>query len=114
MLPKDKDISVLLGERLRQMRLAKGWTQEDMQSKGFSYRYYGKIERGAVNPTIETLVRLASVFEINLSDLFRFDFSENSQSTEVEEVVSLINKLIQDNAKGSIKKLKVFLNEILV
>ncbi len=112
MLPKD--ISVLLGERFRQMRLAKGWTQEDMQSKGFSYRYYGKIERGAVNPTLETLVRLASLFEISLADLFRFDFPEDTQSSEAEEVIAQVNRLIQDNAKKSIKKLKVFLNEILV
>jgi len=111
MLPKD--IYIQLGKRFRQMRLARRWTQEDMQEKGFSYRYYGKIERGAVNPTLETLVKLAEVFEITLADLFRFSFSEDSSPSEVEEVVVQINKLIKEDATEKIRKLKVFLTEIL-
>jgi transcriptional regulator with XRE-family HTH domain len=59
-----------LGLRLKELRLAKGLKQEDLADYGFSYRYYGKIERGIVNVTLETLARLCEIFEVSLSDLF--------------------------------------------
>ncbi len=55
-----------LGYRLKALRMAKGLKQEDLETWGFSYRYYGKMERGLVNPTIETLARLCEIFEIDL------------------------------------------------
>ena len=108
-----KDVCVKLGKRLRVIRLAKGWTQEDMQEKGFSYRYYGMIERGEVSPTIDTIVKIASIFDITLAELFRLDFDEGEESQEIEEVIAEITKVIKSKKKKNIKKLKIFLNEIL-
>ena len=41
-----------LGNRLKLLRTAKGMRQEDLEDLGFSYRYYGRLERGLVNPTL--------------------------------------------------------------
>ncbi len=65
---------VLLGRRIRAIRKAKGWTQEELGSKAdISYKYIGEVERGQQNPSFDTLVKIADAFEIELSELFRFE-----------------------------------------
>jgi len=67
-----KEIQRQIGLRLKELRLAKGLRQEDLEKWDFSYRYYGMIERGLVNPSLDTLLRLCKIFDVNLLDLFRF------------------------------------------
>ena len=45
--------------------------QLDMASFGLSYKYYQRIEAGQVNPTLITLHRLASAFNVSVYDFFR-------------------------------------------
>jgi transcriptional regulator with XRE-family HTH domain len=54
-----------LGIRFKELRLSKGLKQEDLEPLGFSYRYYGKIERGLANLTLDTLIRLCNIFEVS-------------------------------------------------
>ena len=79
----DTDIKKKVGLRLKELRLAKGLKQEDLEKFGFSYRYYGKIERGLANVT---LVRICEIFEVTLSDLFAFMDSEQGVSEDREAV----------------------------
>ncbi|MBI4522938.1 MAG: helix-turn-helix transcriptional regulator [Deltaproteobacteria bacterium] len=60
----------LLGERLREIRTAQGLTQEDLQDRGMSYRYYQRIETGKVNLTLRSLERVASALNVTVWDLF--------------------------------------------
>ena len=60
-----------LGSRLRQMRKTRRLRQLDMASFGLSYKYYQRIEAGQVNPTLITLHRLASAFNVTMYDFFR-------------------------------------------
>ena len=60
-----------LGERIRRLRTGKGWSQSDLASLcGISAHHLGKIERGAANVTLATLLPIAKSFRITLSDLF--------------------------------------------
>ena len=59
------------GSRLRQMRKMRRLRQMDMASFGLSYKYYQRIEAGQVNPTLITMHRLASAFDVSVYDLFR-------------------------------------------
>lgn len=59
------------GRRLRQMRKIRRLRQLDMMSFGLSYKYYQRIEAGQVNPTLLTMHRLASAFDVSIYDLFR-------------------------------------------
>ena len=54
------------GSRLRQM---------DMASFGLRYKYYQRIEAGHVNPTLITMHRLASAFDVSVHNLFRPEVS---------------------------------------
>ena len=59
------------GSRLRQMRKMRRLRQRDMASFGLSYKYYQRIEAGQVNPTLITLHRLATAFNVSVYDFFR-------------------------------------------
>lgn len=60
----------LLGVRVRHLRLARGWTQEQMAEFGFSLRHYQQIEFGRpIN--LATALRLADAFAVDIAKLFR-------------------------------------------
>ncbi|MFH1886985.1 MAG: helix-turn-helix domain-containing protein [Pseudomonadota bacterium] len=101
-----------LGLRLKEIRTARGMRQEDMEKHGFSYRYYGRMERGLVNPTIETLLRLCDIFDITLPDLFAF-VSDGTVSEDAEAVAMKVAEVFKQGDPKKIAKLKVFLEEIL-
>ncbi len=69
----DRQESLLqdFGSRLRQMRKMRRLRQLDMASFGLSYKYYQRIEAGQVNPTLITMHRLASAFDVSVHELFR-------------------------------------------
>ena len=110
------DINVLkkqLGLRLKEVRLAKGMKQEDLEKWSFSYRYYGRMERGLVNPTLETLARLCDIFEISMSDLFAFTDTDREASEDREAVALKVAQVLKGRSKKRIRKLRVFLDEVL-
>ena len=108
-----KDIKKKLGLRLKELRLAKGLKQEDLERYGFSYRYYGKIERGLANVTLETLIRLCKIFDVSLSDLFLFMDTGRGTSEDKEAVSIKVARLLSGKSKKKVQKLRVFLDDIL-
>ena len=48
-----------LGERVRQLRIARGLTQTDLAGARFSKEYVSQIERGKTRPTDESVEWLA-------------------------------------------------------
>ena len=66
------DIRKILGANLKRLRTAKGWSQEDFAFEAGIHRtYISDIERGARNPTIEVLVKLAAPLGVEPADLIR-------------------------------------------
>jgi transcriptional regulator with XRE-family HTH domain len=70
-----------LGNRLRHLRKARNLRQLDMEDFGLSYKYYQRLESGQVNPTLLTLHKLASAFEVSVYDLFRTEQDSNPQAS---------------------------------
>jgi len=65
------DVRKILGANLRRLRLAKGLSQEKFAlDYGFDCTYVSGIERGARNPTIVVVQRLADAFGVDVVDLF--------------------------------------------
>lgn len=60
-----------LGYRLRFLRQQKGLTIEELALEaGINRNYLNDLERGARNPTLKILNRIATALGINLSNLF--------------------------------------------
>ena len=54
---------------IRKARWLAGLTQEELASRGLSYRYLAEIERGERNVTLRTLHDLARILGVSVSDL---------------------------------------------
>jgi len=70
-MPEPKsEASRLLGRRLRERRLELGFNQESVAlHAGLNVSNYARIDRGYGNPTMFTLIRLAAVLQLELSEL---------------------------------------------
>ena len=65
---------MLVHEKIRLVRQAKGLTQEEVAHKlEMSVNGYGDIERGETDVNLSRLEQLANLFEIKLSELFGLD-----------------------------------------
>lgn len=68
-----KNIKQLFGQRVREIRRAKGISQEDLaQLAELNRTYISRIERGERNVSIETVARLATALGVELPELFKF------------------------------------------
>jgi transcriptional regulator with XRE-family HTH domain len=62
----------IVGERLLEIRHKSGLSQEDVANLAEMHvTNYGKIERGRANPSLTTLVRIASALNADPGDLVR-------------------------------------------
>lgn len=61
-----------LRKRVKQLRLNKGWTQEEFSEKsGISYKYAQSIEAGRIqNLRLKTIFKIACTFGIGIHELF--------------------------------------------
>lgn len=61
----------ILGTRIRQFRLARGWTQEQLaEQAGVHYKYLGDVERGVRNPALFNIARIARALGVPVAALF--------------------------------------------
>ena len=59
------------GERVRQLRLASGISQEAFADKcGYARSYMSRIERGKANPSIDAIEVLAVALQVDAKELF--------------------------------------------
>jgi transcriptional regulator with XRE-family HTH domain len=64
------DIRARLGLNVRRLRQEKGWSQEDYADRAGIHRtYVSDIERGARNPTITVVEKLAKALQVNAGAL---------------------------------------------
>jgi transcriptional regulator with XRE-family HTH domain len=67
-----EEIQRNLGNRIRQLRQKKGWSQEEFADRCELHRsYMGVVERGQVNLTLATLHKLAGTLEMSVSSLLK-------------------------------------------
>jgi DNA-binding XRE family transcriptional regulator len=63
---------VALGSRLRQLRAARGLSQEALARRaGINRSFYSKIETGTQSPTIDKLHNIAAALHVHIAELFR-------------------------------------------
>lgn len=76
-----------LGDRVRQLRIARGLTQADLAGDRFTKQYVSGIERGATRPTNDTLEWLASRLGVDRSFL-----EVGLSSDEWERALSVLSR----------------------
>jgi transcriptional regulator with XRE-family HTH domain len=92
-----------LGFRIKQFRTLKKLSQKEVaMAIDMNQGQYSRIESGKVEPTLSSLKKIASVFEVSISELLN---EENDLNKEINipllEKIKLID-LLDDNEKNSI------------
>ena len=66
-----KTIRQKFGEKIRELRRAKGLSQEELAFRaGIHRNYLGGIERGERNPALDNIAAIAEALGIDISELF--------------------------------------------
>ncbi len=68
----DRDILAQFGRRVRELRTARGFSQEAFADHcGLDRTYIGGIERGKRNVSLRNIARIAKALEITLAELMK-------------------------------------------
>lgn len=104
---KDPD-SILLGRRIRTLRIAKGLTQQELGNKAdVDYKFVGEIERGNMNPSFKVLVKLAKVLGVELPEILRLE-QETLDSKDLEtRIRCIVSSLSVDQLQNVLMLLRV-------
>jgi transcriptional regulator with XRE-family HTH domain len=66
-----RDLQKALGERIRELRMKRGYSQESFADHcGVHRTFMGTVERGESNLSLQNLARISAALEITLSRLF--------------------------------------------
>ncbi len=64
-------INIVVGNKIKQIRLSKGWSQEKLaQLAELDRTYLPGIEKGTRNVSLQVLERISNALGINIKDLF--------------------------------------------
>lgn len=75
-MPRKKPARVSFGRRVRQLRADAGYSQEDFaHHAGIDRSYFGQIERGEVNVSIDLIETIARGLKVDIAELFDWDSS---------------------------------------
>ena len=91
----------MLGQRIREMRSACGWSQVDLAKKlSVTKQTVSNWENDNIQPSIEMLVRLSDVFGVNTDYLLGLDsIPRLSVEGLPQEIVAHLVLLIEDYKK---------------
>ena len=68
----------IFGKRVRQLRLAAGWTQEQLaEAAGITTTYTSDLERGTKVPSLTVALKISRALRVSVADLLR-DFTIES------------------------------------
>jgi transcriptional regulator with XRE-family HTH domain len=116
---------LVLGERIKNLRKEKKWHQAELAEKiNADARQISRYEKGKINPSVETLVRISQVFDVSVDYLLKenapkkpfklddkelFKYLEDIQNLEEEDRRCLFHIIESFKTK---KRIKSFAQEI--
>ena len=95
MLPTKKKDKKFIGQKLKEYRKKASLSQEQIAEKtGIAEKHYGRLERGACIPTLETFFKLITALNIPLSE-----FGVNLEDTKNKSRDELIKEIYLSNTQ---------------
>ncbi len=95
------EIRRLVGDRIRFLRKAKGWSQEELgEYAALSYKFIGEIERGTVNPSLDTLLGISNALQIEIARLFSNDqmyVLTEDETAATQSALDVLNKVFTES-----------------
>ena len=92
---------VIIGQRIREIRKSKKWTQEKLaEYSELEPSYISHIERAATKPSLQTLISIANTLGVSLDELVYGNLVKSSHVS-----VKLIDELLKDCSADEIEAL---------
>jgi len=105
------EVRAVLAMNIKTLRRHRNWTQADLAEKsGLSIVYLSDIERGNKWPYLDTLVKLADVFKVEVYELVKPENAPSPTTAKIikkytEEVTDIIIKTFNITEKNTIKSI---------
>ena len=95
-----REAQVLLGRRIKALRLRRELTQEALGERaGLNYKYLGAIERGERNPSVKQLLKLAQALGVEPHELLIVDHEEPS----ISQLRAMIQALLEEASRAELQ-----------
>ena len=76
----DEEGLMLLAQRLKELRLEKGYTQESLAYESeLTLSQIARIETVKINPTVSTMFKIARTLNVPVSSLFEFKLTNKAK-----------------------------------
>lgn len=99
-----KDIKVLFGIRMKELRKSRGLSQEELAERAdISSKYISRIEMGQGFPSIDVLAKLANALNVELKDFFEFDHKTPNQKELKETLNTLLKEADEEKTRLLVK-----------
>lgn len=103
-------MEIQVGRRIRELRKARGMTQQQLAERsGLNEKYLGVVERTGENLTLRSIQRIAKALSVPIANLFTGEPERNDK----EVVPEFVRVLLEEGNLGKLRKLRVFLEQIL-
>jgi len=101
----------LVGQRIREYRLKKGLSQEELAHRAELHTaHLGRIERGEKNPTLESIEKIANALEISFEELFSFDVEPtNEKEPMIDKIVSYLRAMTPEEQKDVYRTVRMLM-----
>jgi len=99
---------ILLGRRIRNLRQAKGWTQQELgEYADMNYKFLGEIERGQQNPSFNVLMKIAGAMGIEMNEMFRMEHEITDRKEIENRIHRIVSSLPDENLRQILAVLQV-------
>ena len=94
-----REIATLVGSRIRELRKRKGLTQEEAANRAaVNATYYGRVERGDANVSLELLAAIARALEAPIEELVTID-APRASGEIAEELACALRALPEEDIR---------------
>lgn len=95
-----------MGTYLKELRKAKGITQEQLADKFYvSRRTVSRWETGANMPEIEIMIELADYYEVDLKDLLKGERKDDTMDKDIKETAMAVAEYSNEDKKKATRRL---------
>ena len=101
-----------IGLRIRNLRKARGMTQDAVAEKaGLNAKYYAQTERAGSNLTLDTIAHIAKALDVSVAEIF--EVQEDHPDDDRKVVSDLVRRVVDKGSDERVRRLRVFLEQIL-
>ena len=98
-----KDIYHDFGKRFKELREAKGYTQEQLaEYLGVEARQISRIETGKCFTTLDNLKKISDLYKIDVKDIFDFMHFKNKNEL-IEIILDMLKSTTEENCRTIFK-----------